>query len=154
MLGYGCGLRVSELIHLKTTDIDWDLNLIWIRQAKGKKDRRVMFSASIKKALSRHFLINQHLTYVFKGARKGTPYSSRSAEKVYEMACAKAQVHKKGGIHTLRHSFATYLLEKGTDIRYIQELLGHIHIKTTEIYTHVSANVISKIESPIEDILS
>jgi integrase/recombinase XerD len=153
MLGYGCGMRVSELVHLKKTDIDWEQNLVWIRKGKGQKDRRVMLSGSIKKALAEYLSRNPENIYIFEGVAKGRPCTSRTAEKIYEHACAKAKISKKGGIHTLRHSFATHLHDNGIDIRNIQELLGHVDIKTTQIYTHVSSKDIAGIKSPIDDVI-
>lgn len=152
MLGYGCGLRVNELVHLKTSDIEWERNLLWVRKGKGQKDRRVMLGVSIKNALNRFLSAHPKNIYIFEGEKPGRPYTTRSAEKIFAIACEKGGITQQGGIHTLRHSFATHLLEKGTDIRYIQELLGHVNIKTTEIYTHVSAKNIASIQSPIEDI--
>lgn len=111
-----------------------------------------MLGVSIKNALNRFLSAHPKNIYIFEGEKPGRPYTTRPAEKIFAMACEKGGITQQGGIHTLRHSFATHLLEKGTDIRYIQELLGHVNIKTTEIYTHVSTKNIASIQSPIEDI--
>jgi site-specific recombinase XerD len=152
MLAYGCGLRVSEIVKLKVKDLDWDHNLIWIRLAKGQKDRSVMFSAMLRRMLREYLDEHPKYQYVFTVDYRHTHLTVRSAEKVYENACAKAGIQRKGGIHSLRHTFATHLLEKGTDLRYIQTLLGHADVRTTEIYTHVSSKNIANIQSPLDDL--
>ena len=152
VLAYSCGLRVAELVRLRWRDIDTDRNLIWVRRGKGAKDRSVMLSRTVLKALKGFNSSAPGSAYIFAGQDAGSHITARSAEKIYTQACIKAGVEKRGGIHTLRHSFATHLHEKGYDIRIIQELLGHASSKTTEIYTHVSNRTISKVVSPIEDI--
>lgn len=149
-MAYGCGIRLGEIVNLQVKDVDWDRKLVWIRNGKGQKDRRVMLSPKIKKSLENYLAIRKSNRYIFEGVQSGQQITRRTVEKIFEKACKMAGVQKLGGIHTLRHSFATHLLEQGTDLRYIQELLGHSSIKTTEIYTHVSSNDISKIKSPIE----
>jgi site-specific recombinase XerD len=149
MLAYGCGARLSELRYLKRDDIKIDRDLILIRQGKGKKDRIVMLDPIIKVEIERYLKLNLSKTYLFEGYSPGIPLTTMTISKIYHHACEKAGVICQGGIHTLRHSFATHLLEHGTDLRFIQELLGHSNSKTTEIYTHVSAKAIGKIRSPI-----
>jgi len=131
------------------TDKNFGLDVIIIREGKGKKDRSVMFDIELKRELKIYYDIDKCTEYVFEGYKPGVPLSGRTIEKIYENACKKAGIRSVGGIHTLRHSFATHLLENGVDLRYIQELLGHSRSTTTEIYTHVSSNKIGKIRSPL-----
>jgi site-specific recombinase XerD len=156
MLAYGCGFRLSELVHLKLNDLDWDRNLIWVRAGKGQKDRSVMFSPVIKELMRKYVSYEkesqQKDEYIFMSEGTRHALSSRTIQSIFEHACKKANVERRSGIHGLRHSFATHLLEKGTDLRIIQELLGHSSSKTTEIYTHVSAKVIGNLSSPLDDI--
>ena len=152
MLTYGCGLRLSEVQHLQLNDIDFDRNVIYVRQGKGKKDRQVMLDEVLKPAITTHTKSGTGEEYLFEGPISGKAISSRTIGLIFDQACQKSGVAKKGGIHTLRHSFATHLLENGTDLRYIQELLGHSSSKTTEIYTHVSTHAISRIRSPLAKI--
>jgi site-specific recombinase XerD len=146
-IAYAAGLRVSEIINLKWQDIDFSRNTIHIKAAKGKKDRIVMLSFKIKKALQRLDTHKQGL--VFKTTRGGK-YSPRTIQVIICNTVKKARINKKVTPHTLRHSFATHLLEKGVDIRYIKELLGHSNISTTLIYTKVSNKDLSKIKSPLD----
>lgn len=146
-IGYAAGLRVSEIVNLRWMDIDLKRNVIHIKAAKGNKDRIVMLSSKVKKGLKSLASVNEG--YVFKTIR-GKKYSLRTIEKIVENAAKKAGIKKKVTPHTLRHSFATHLLENGTDIRYIRDLLGHSDIKTTLIYTKVSNKNILKIKSPID----
>jgi site-specific recombinase XerD len=148
-LTYACGLRLSELRYLKPEDIDLDRNIIWIRHGKGAKDRGVMLDPAIKPEITAYLRSGKGKTFVFEGYQPGHPLTAATISKIYNHACEKADIKQQGGIHTLRHSSATHLLEHGTDLRYIQELLGHSSSKTTEIYTHVSSSAISKIRSPI-----
>ena len=149
MIAYGCGARLSELRYLKLEDIKIDRDLILIHQGKGKKDRIVMLDPLIKVEIERYLKLNLSKTYLFEGYSPGIPLSTMTISKIYHHACEKTGVICQGGIHTLRHSFATHLLEHGTDLRFIQELLGHSNSKTTELYTHVSTKAIGKIRSPI-----
>jgi site-specific recombinase XerD len=149
MLAYGCGLRLSELSNIKRTDFDLDRDIITIRQAKGKKDRLIMLDEVIKPHIIDFLKSGAGKNWFFEGQFSGSRISPRTIGLIYDHACHKAGVIKKGGIHSLRHSFATHLLEQGTDLRYIQELLGHSSSKTTEIYTHVSKSAISRIRSPL-----
>jgi site-specific recombinase XerD len=147
ILAYGFGLRLSEIGALKPKDIDWDRNVIRI-QGKGAKERDLSIDQSIAPILRDYLDANPGQAYLFEGACKGQPYPRRTIEKIYDNACKKAGIQRRGGIHSLRHSFATHLLEQGTDLRHIQVVLGHSSIKTTQIYTHVSRDEIAKIRSP------
>lgn len=149
MVGYAAGLRVSEIAGLKIADIDSARMVINIRCAKGKKDRQVMLSAKLLDTLRAYYKMYKPKEYLFEGM-SGGQYSIRSVQQVFELAKQKTGNNKKGGIHSLRHSFATHLLEAGTDIRIIQELLGHNNIRTTERYTHVSIKNISLLQSPLD----
>jgi integrase/recombinase XerD len=148
MLAYGCGLRLDELARLKLSQIDWDRGIVRIN-GKGAKQRDLPLDPVIEAPLREYLRTVPQQTYVFEGAQEGKPYSRRSIQKICENACKKAKVTRKKGIHTLRHSYATHLLEQGADIRKIQVLLGHSTIKTTQIYTHVSKEEISRIRSPL-----
>ena len=147
-IGYSAGLRISEIINLKWPDIDFDRNLIHLKSAKGKKDRIVMLSQKAKDSLL-NLTINKQ-GYIFLTNRCGK-YTQRTIQKIIENAAKKAGIRKKITPHTLRHSFATHLLENGTDIRYIRDLLGHSNISTTLIYTKVSNKDIRNIKSPLDD---
>lgn len=153
MLAYSAGLRVSEIVHLKTTDIDGDRKLIHVQSGKGKKDRYTILSDVVLDKLREYWKAYRPKTWLFAGRNPGSAYTVRSAEKVFESAAEKAGIRKHVSIHTLRHSFATHLLEQGTDIRFIQELLGHSSVRTTEIYTHVSRRRLATLRSPIEQIM-
>lgn len=150
-LCYGMGLRVSEIINLKISDIDSKRMQVFIERAKGKKDRYVNLPDSILEQLRAYYREYRPKKYLFEG-QHGDQYSIRSAQLVFKAAMQKAKINKEVGIHGLRHSFATHLLENGTDIRFIQELLGHNDIKTTLRYTHVSQKTLSKVKSPLDDI--
>lgn len=148
-LCYGLGLRVSEIVNLKIKDIDSKAMQVFIERGKGKKDRYVNLPESILPQLRTYFTDYKPNVYLFEG-QYGGQYSSRSAQQVFKNAMLKAKINKSVGIHSLRHSFATHLLEQGTDIRFIQELLGHNDIRTTFIYTEVSDKNIRKIISPLD----
>jgi integrase/recombinase XerD len=149
MVGYAAGLRVSEIVKLKLTDIDSERMVIYIRGAKGKKDRQVMLSKKLLDQLRIYYKLYKPKEYLFEGMFRG-PYAERSLQKVFMDAKEATGNLKKGGIHSLRHSFATHLLEQGTDIRIIQELLGHNSLRTTQRYTHVSVRHISQMQSPLD----
>jgi site-specific recombinase XerD len=151
LVTYGCGLRLSEIQHLTPQDINWDRRVIRIK-GKGSKDRQVMLDQSLVPHLKHYLSSQKNLTYIFEGRTPGSPYPKRTIEKIYDNACKAAGIARKGGIHSLRHTFATHLLEQGTGLRQIQEVLGHSSIKTTEIYTHVSNKEISKIRSPLANL--
>ncbi len=148
-LCYGMGLRVSEIVSLKITDIDSKNMQVFIERAKGKKDRYANLPESILVQLRAYFVKYKPRKYLFEG-QYGGQYSIRSAQKVFAEALKKAKINKTSGIHSLRHSFATHLLEAGTDISFIQELLGHNDLKTTLRYTHVSKKSIKNIKSPLD----
>lgn len=148
-LCYGLGLRVSEIVHLKIRDIDSGRMKVLIERGKGKKDRFVNLPESILEELRHYYLEYQPKEYLFEG-QFGGAYSVRSAQAVFKAAMNKAGIHKKIGIHGLRHSYATHLLELGTDISLIQKLLGHNNIKTTLIYTQVTDKSLVRVKSPLD----
>ena len=150
-LSYGMGLRVSEVVNLKISDIDSKQMLVLLERAKGKKDRYVNLPESILAQLRTYFIEYKPKVYLFEGLYGGQ-YSSRSAQAVFKQAMIRANLNKVVSFHSLRHSYATHLLENGTDIRFIQDLLGHNDIKTTLLYTQVSDSSIRKIESPLDKI--
>ena len=152
MLGYGCGLRVSEITRLELKDIDEDRRVLFIRKAKGKKDRVVSLSPVMIVMLREYKVKYKPTTYLFEGQFAETAYSIRSLEAIIQAAKSKAGISKSGSMHMLRHSFATHLLEKGTDVVFIQKLLGHNDLKTTLRYLHVTNKDIINILSPLEDI--
>ncbi len=146
---YSSGLRLSELLNLKRRDIDFDNNLIFVRQGKGAKDRITLLSPNLKEDLLKYYSnFNFSTDYVFEG-RNGK-YTKKSVQKILERLGGK--IGMKIHPHMLRHSFATHLLENGTDLRYIQKLLGHASSKTTEIYTHVANNQLKNITSPLDNL--
>jgi len=149
---YSCGLRRSELLNLKPNDIDSKRNVVIIRQSKGKKDRITPLSPKILTLLRAYYKEYSPKVYLFEGQEKNTQYSARSLEEVLKKSVKLALINKPVTLHWLRHSYATHLLESGTDLRYIQELLGHNSSKTTEIYTHVSTKNIQQIKSPFDDL--
>lgn len=151
-LGYACGLRVSEIVNMKLKDIDSKRMVITIRQGKGKKDRQVMLSEKLLLMMREYFKVYKPKEWLFEG-QSGEQYSTRSAQLILKAAKEKAGVNKKGSIHALRHSFATHLLEGGTDLISIKELLGHNSLSTTSIYTHVSKKQLSKIQSPLDKLI-
>ena len=147
---YACGMRVSELVSLRINDFDFQEKIGHIRQAKGKKDRIFNIPETLLKKLEKQTESqrNTNQEYVFSG-RNGK-MSSRNVQKIVSKAAKKAGINKDVHVHTLRHSFATHLLENNTDIRKIQELLGHSDLSTTQIYTHVSTEELKKIKSPLD----
>lgn len=149
---YACGLRCGELLNLRLTDVDSKRNFLIIRQAKGKKDRYIPITVKLIEELREYFKMYKPKTWLFEGQRIGEPYSARSLQLVLKEALLQARIKKPVTLHWLRHSFATHLLESGTDIRYIQSLLGHNSPKTTMIYTHVSEQSLSKIKMPYDDL--
>lgn len=149
---YACGLRRSELLNLTLKDVLSDRNLLFIRQSKGKKDRVVPISDKIIEMLRTYYKAHKPKTWLFEGQYAGYQYSERSLQLVLKQALKKAGNQKPVSLHWLRHSYATHLLESGTDLRYIQELLGHSSSKTTEIYTHVTTKSLQQIRSPFDDL--
>jgi integrase/recombinase XerD len=144
-------VRNYEARNMKISDILTDRKLVFVRGGKGEKDRHTIISDNALKLLKTYLRIEKPVDYLFEG-QYGGMYSETSIRKVLEDAVQKAGINKKVHVHTLRHSFATHLLDKGVDLRYIQELLGHSSTRTTEIYTHVSTRDFSKIISPGDDL--
>ena len=149
---YACGLRRSELLNLELTDVQSDRKILLIRQSKGKKDRIVPLSEKILEMLRSYYLEYRPKKWLFEGQNPLTQYSERSLEQVLKKSIITVKINKPVTLHWLRHSYATHLLENGTDLRYIQELLGHTSSRTTEIYTHVSTKNIQLIKSPFDDL--
>lgn len=147
---YSCGLRCGEVLKLKPEHIDSKRRLLIIKQAKGRKDRIAPLSPKIIELLENYSEVTKPMIYLFEGQIKGSPYDQRSLQNVLKQALEKAGIQKPVTLHWLRHSYATHLLESGTDLRYIQEILGHSSSKTTEIYTHVSTKSIQTIISPFD----
>lgn len=148
---YACGLRLSELLGLKLTDLLRDRNLLLVRQGKGKKDRHTVLSAKTISLLDRYIAQYKPKEYLFEG-QVGGPYGKRSVDSIVKASAQRAGVMRHVSPHILRHSFATHSLENGTDLRYIQTALGHSSPKTTEIYAHVSTKSLSGIVSPLENL--
>lgn len=149
---YSCGLRSGELLALEPKHIDSKRNIVLLKNSKGKKDRIAPLSPKILELLRSYYLMYKPVKYLFEGNIVGEPYSEKSLQQVMKQSIQKANIFKPVTLHWLRHSFATHLLESGTDLRYIQELLGHSSSKTTEIYTHVSTKNIQQIRSPFDDL--
>jgi integrase/recombinase XerD len=150
---YSAGLRVSEVVNLLITDIDSDRMQIRIRYAKGKKDRMATLANATLQILREYFLTYRPKKYLFEGQGTHEPYSTRSAQQVFNRVFKNMGLPSNISFHSLRHSYATHLLENGTDIKYIQELLGHNSINTTLRYTHVSKKRLGQIESPLDKIM-
>lgn len=148
-LSYGMGLRVSEVIALKISHIDSQRMQVLIAGAKGKKDRYVNLPESALELLRSYYKAYKPKDWLFEG-QYGNQYTTSSVQKVFKRSMQKAGINKNIGIHGLRHSYATHLLEAGADLRFIQELLGHHSIKTTQIYTHVSNTSIQNVKSPLD----
>jgi integrase/recombinase XerD len=146
-------VSITLLPNDEKTHIDFDRKVVWVRKAKGKKDRIVMLDNDLAPYVAAWLKTGCGQKYLFEGYVPGKHISNRTVDKVYNNACRKLGIDNQGGIHSLRHSFATHLLEQGEDLRYIQELLGHSRSTTTEIYTHVAANKIVEIRSPIAGLL-
>lgn len=147
---YSCGLRCGELLNLRLEHIDSGRGVVIIKQAKGKKDRITPLSAKILELLRGYYLAFKPKQYLFEGQQIGERYNVRSLQQVLKRSVEKVGITKPVTLHWLRHSYATHLLEAGTDLRYIQELLGHSSSKTTEIYTHVSNKELQRITSPFD----
>lgn len=148
---YSCGLRRSELLNLKINEVDSKRKLLIIKQSKGKKDRIIPLSEKIIVLLREYYKLYKPKVWLFEG-QFGGMYSEKSLANVLKQSLAKSNIKKPVSLHWLRHSYATHLLEAGTDLRYIQEILGHSSSKTTEIYTHVSTKSLQNIKSPFDDL--
>ena len=148
---YSAGLRLSEVVNLKIADIDSERKLIYIRSAKGKKDRTSILSKELILMLRKYYKEYKPKVWLFEGLETGQ-YSKRSVQNIFKKSLQKSKISKTATVHSLRHSFATHLLEKGDDLRYIQKILGHRSSKTTEIYTHVTSVGLNKIKSPLDEI--
>jgi integrase/recombinase XerD len=151
---YSAGLRVSEVVGLKISNVDSNRMQICIESSKGKKDRYVGLSILLVDVLRAYLkrIKPRPVTYLFEGERAGMPYTSRSAQLIFHQARRKAGIKKEVSFHSLRHSFATHLLERGVDIRYIKDLLGHFSIKTTERYLHVKKEDLIAIINPLDEL--
>lgn len=147
---YSCGLRIGEALHLQLRDIDFERKFMHIKAAKGAKDRYVPVPGQMIKLLKQYQTSYQPKGHLFTGQHTG-PYTAVSARQVLKRSMQRAKIKKRATLHTLRHSHATHLLEKGTDLRFIQELLGHNSPKTTMIYTHVSTSSLDKIKNPFDE---
>lgn len=147
---YTSGLRVGEVVRLRPEDCDRERNVVKVRQGKGRKDRQTLLSETASAVLERYIEQAKPEGWLFPGQQEGRHLTERSAQKVFEKAVLQAGIRKDVSIHSLRHSFATHLLENGIDLRYIQELLGHQSVRTTERYTHVSRRDIGRIQSPLD----
>jgi site-specific recombinase XerD len=152
-LVYSSGLRVSEVVKLKKEHIDISRKVIYIKRAKGRKDRCTLLSEKAARLFAEYSKISDIQNWIFPGQTATRPLTIRSAQKIFEKAVFQANIHKEVSIHSLRHTFATHLLENGTDIRYIQGLLGHSSLRTTERYTHIAKGSILNIISPLDTIL-
>ena len=148
-LAYSAGLRVSEIINLKIKDINLEELTIHLKGAKGNKDRITIFPEKLKDKITEITALRDKNNFVFESARGGK-LTERTAQKVFENALKKAGIKKEATFHSLRHSFATHLLENGVDVRYVQELLGHANIRTTQLYTKVTNPTLKNIKSPLE----
>jgi integrase/recombinase XerD len=147
---YGCGLRVSEVTNLRVRDVNFEEELIKIRLAKGKKDRFVKIPNSLKNELT-HYVMLINVEILFPSQR-GSKLTKKTIQKIVQNAARKAEIKKRVYPHLLRHSFATHLLEQGTDLRVIQKLLGHSDVRTTQIYTQISQASIKKVRSPLDNL--
>lgn len=150
-LCYGMGLRVSEIVNLRIEHINSNNMLVLISGAKGKKDRYTTLPQSVLQLLRSYYIAYRPKTYLFEG-QYGGAYTARSVQCVFKEAMRKAKINKNIGVHGLRHSYATHLIESGADIRFLQELLGHNSIKTTQVYTHVSDVSKTRIKSPLDSL--
>ena len=153
-VAYSAGLRVSEVINLRLQDIDRERKQLFIHCSKGKKDRYVRLSPMVLDVLEQYYKMSETkpTNYLFEGVESGTPYTTRSAQQIFSDARKKAGILKTLSFHNLRHSFATHLLEKGVDVLFIKEILGHFNIETTQRYLHVKKEFLINIESPLDDL--
>lgn len=147
-LAYGAGLRVSEIVSLKVQDLDFEELTVHLKNAKGQKDRISIIPESLISSL-RSLVAGKSKNELVFVSERGEILTTRTAQKVFENALKKSGIKKDASFHSLRHSFATHLLENGTDVRFVQELLGHQNIRTTQIYTHVTNPKLKNIKSPL-----
>lgn len=150
MTAYAAGLRVSEVVALRVTDIDSGRMMIRVANAKGGKDRYTMLSPRLLEQLRAYWKLSRPQPWLFPAERSNRPLRPKTASRVFSNAKKRVGIHKRGGIHLLRHSFATHLLEAGVDLRVIQSLLGHKSIATTAIYLHVTRKIIERTRSPLD----
>jgi len=148
-LTYAAGLRVSEVVNLRIQDVDFDELTIHIKNAKGKKDRITIFPKKLRSNIKNLIANKNKNNFIFESNRGGK-LTTTSLQKVFRKALKKAKVKKPATFHSLRHSFATHLLENGVDVRYVQELLGHQNIRTTQVYTKVTNPKLKNIKSPLQ----
>lgn len=148
-LSYGCGLRVSEVVALRTKDVDFDRHVLTVRWWKWNKDRQIPLPNSLYDELQSLLSLTEADSFVFESERWGM-LTTTTLQKIFHQWCKRIGIKKDVTFHSLRHSFATHLLEQGTDIRYVQTLLGHANIRTTQIYTHVMQPALDKIISPLD----
>lgn len=146
---YSSGLRVSELVNLTPKDLDFQQNIGWVRRGKGSKDRIFKIAEKISKQLQKYLAKNPENKYLFS---KDSPMSTRNVQTIIKKAAQRAKINKKVTPHTLRHSFATHLLENGENLLVIQQLLGHENLETTRIYTHISQEQIKHVKSPLDNL--
>jgi len=146
---YSSGLRVSEIVKLTPSNLNFNENIGWVREGKGKKDRMFIFSEKLSKRLEKFIIKNKDWEFIFS---KNQPLSTRNIQKIVQKTCINSGLDKNIHPHTLRHSFATHLLESGIDIRKIQVLLGHSNISTTMIYTHISSEELKKVKNPLDSL--
>jgi site-specific recombinase XerD len=149
-LAYSAGLRVSEVLSLRVGDVDFDRKLVVIKSGKGNRDRISLLSNKLKHELYAFIAGRRYQDYLFVSIH-GTKLTAKTIQNIFISALKKSEVQKNASFHSLRHSFATHLLENGVDIRYVQTLLGHRNIRTTQLYTHVSTHDIARILSPLDD---
>jgi site-specific recombinase XerD len=152
MILYSAGLRVSEVVRLRIGDLDLDRGLLRVRRGKGNKDRYSLLAARAVEAIRLYLAAYPSNDWLFPGARSGRPLTARSVQRVVKRAALAAGLSKDVTTHTLRHSFATHLLEGGTNLRIIQELLGHRSARTTQVYTHVAVSTLETIRSPLDNL--
>lgn len=152
MLLYSAGLRVSEVVRLTPPDLDLERGLVRVRRGKGGKDRYTLLARRAVEAVGIYRDAYPTDRWLFPGDRPGRHLTTRSVQRIVKNAAAAANIEKNVTAHTLRHSFATHLLERGTNLRIIQELLGHQSARTTQIYTHVARSMIESVRSPLDDL--
>lgn len=150
MVTYASGLRVSEVVHLRVEDIDSERMIIHVRQGKGSKDRLVPLSPSLLKVLRKWWRVSKPRTWLFPGEDREQPLSMRTLRNIVRRTAKRAKLKKRVTPHTLRHSFATHLLEMGTDVRTVQALLGHARLSSTMQYNHVVRHIVTAAKSPLD----